>query len=117
MVDRVSGLHTRCMSWTNPPTMSWIQKIQGSDRLCSTNPPAMAPTTDPPTDDKTRNAKAYSCSSGSHMSARTPSVTEPPAVERPPRKRQTAYVSKLVDRAQGICQMLTRKRLSCWMGQ
>lgn len=80
--------------------------------------------TQPHTSSKVRSTKHQrliespltSCSSGSHISAKTPSVTDPPAVDSPPNVRQTTYVAKFLDNAHGICQMLTRKRLSCCIG-
>lgn len=75
-----------------PPAMSCVQKIHLKGCFSSTKPPTMAPTTEPPTELSTRKAMAYSWSSGSHMSARTPSVTLPPAVDNPPSRRQMTKV-------------------------
>lgn len=51
--------------------------------------------------DAPTKAMAHCWSSGSHMSATMPSVTDPPALERPPRKRPQTIEAKLGARAQG----------------
>ena len=79
-------------------------------RYSSTKPPITGPRTEPPTDEKTTKATAYCWRSASHKSAIIPSVTEPPAEERPPRARPTMMEAKLGARATGSCQMLTRRR-------
>ena len=66
-----------------------------------TKPPMMGPMTLPPTEERTTKQTAYCCSSGSHMSATMPRVTEPPALERPPRTRPTMIDPKLGASAQG----------------
>lgn len=80
------------MIWTAPPAMSCVQKIHLRGCLSSMKPRTMAPTTEPPPELSTRKAMAYSWSSGSHMSARTPSVTLPPAVDSAPSRRQMTKV-------------------------
>ena len=100
----VSGTKKKCTACTATPTMSWIQKFQCQLRCVSMMPPKMGPSTEPPTDEKTMKATANCCSSGDHMSAIIPSVTDPPAEEIPPSRRQTTMVPKFGASAQGICQ-------------
>lgn len=86
-------------------------------RYASVKPPTMGPRMEPPTDEKTTKATAYCCVSDSQRSAIIPRVTEPPADDRPPRVRPIMMVAKLGARATGSCQMLTRNRDSCKIGQ
>lgn len=64
-------------------------------------PPIIGPMTAPPTEERTTKQTAYCCSSGSHMSATMPRVTEPPALERPPKNRPMMTVWKFWASAQG----------------
>ncbi|KAI6804573.1 MFS transporter [Hortaea werneckii] len=52
-------------------------------------PPKIGAMTDPVTEENTTYATAYCWYAGSHRSATIPSVTEPPADDRPPRNRKT----------------------------
>src|SRR6266498_3751887 len=47
----------------------------------------------------------------------TPSVTEPPAVDKPPSSLTMTYVAKFGARAQGNCQIFTNNNESCCVGQ
>jgi hypothetical protein len=55
-VVRVSGTKMACAICTAPPKMSWIQMFQRQARNCSTKPPTMGPSTEPPTEEKTMKA-------------------------------------------------------------
>ena len=51
------------------------------------------------------------------MSATIPRVTDPPAELRPPSVRAAIMLAQVFESAAGSCQMLTRNRLSCKIGQ
>ena len=111
-VVRVSGTQTKCRIWTKPPKISWIQMLQRQSRKASEKPPTTGPRIEPPTEENTTKATAYCWCSASHRSAIMPSVTEPPADERPPRARPTMIEAKLGARATGSCHRLTKPKLS-----
>lgn len=54
--------------------------------------------------------------SASHISATIPSITEPPAVDRPPSARNARMVPKFGATPTGICQMFTKNKLSWRIG-
>jgi hypothetical protein len=116
MVVRVSGTKKKCTTWVAAPKISWIQMFQRHARNCSTKPPTTGPKIEPPTEEKTMKATAYCWLSASHISATIPSVTEPPAVERPPSARKARMVPKLGATPTGICQIFTKNKLSWRMG-
>jgi hypothetical protein len=59
---------------------------------------------------------AYCCTSASHISATIPNVTEPPAVDKPPKARPTRIVPKFGAIPTGICQIFTKNNDSCKIG-